>query len=59
MKFGLFYEHQYPRPWSPNGEHKLYNQILDQISLADQIGFDHLWVAEHHFLEEYANISAP
>lgn len=32
---------------------------LDQIELADQLGFDYLWEVEHHFLEEYSHSSAP
>lgn len=59
MQFGLFYEHQHPRPWTEGSELRLYQDALDQIELADRIGFDILWEAEHHFLEEYAHSSAP
>ena len=30
MKFGIFYEHQLPRPWGPDDEHKLLKDALDQ-----------------------------
>jgi alkanesulfonate monooxygenase SsuD/methylene tetrahydromethanopterin reductase-like flavin-dependent oxidoreductase (luciferase family) len=59
MKFGLFYELQLPRPWEPNGELKLYQDALDQVELADKLGYDYAWMVEHHFLEEYSHCPAP
>jgi alkanesulfonate monooxygenase SsuD/methylene tetrahydromethanopterin reductase-like flavin-dependent oxidoreductase (luciferase family) len=59
MKFGIFYEHQLPRDWDENSEHRLFKQSLDQIELADGLGFDYAWEVEHHFLEEYSHSSAP
>ena len=59
MKFGVFYEHQYPRPWTENGEAKLLHEALDQVELADKLGIDYAWEVEHHFLEEYSHSSAP
>jgi alkanesulfonate monooxygenase SsuD/methylene tetrahydromethanopterin reductase-like flavin-dependent oxidoreductase (luciferase family) len=59
MRFGLFYEHQLPRPWTDDSERQLIQDALDQVELADKIGFDHVWEVEHHFLEEYSHSSAP
>ena len=59
MRFGIFYEHQLPRPWAAGAEHKLLKDALDQVELADRLGFDYLWEVEHHFLEEYSHSSAP
>jgi alkanesulfonate monooxygenase SsuD/methylene tetrahydromethanopterin reductase-like flavin-dependent oxidoreductase (luciferase family) len=59
MKLGTFYEHQLPRPWKEGDELKLFQNALDQVELADQLGIDHMWEVEHHFLEEYAHSSAP
>src|SRR3989449_6179923 len=60
MRFGLFYEHQNPRPWEDErSEHRLLKDALDQIELADRVGFDYVWEVEHHFLEEYSHSSAP
>ncbi|MGH0031937.1 MAG: LLM class flavin-dependent oxidoreductase [Myxococcota bacterium] len=59
MKFGVFYEHQLPRPWEEDSEYRLLQQSLDQIELADRLGFDYAWEVEHHFLEEYSHSSAP
>ena len=59
MKFGLFYEHQMPRPWHDGAEYKLFQDALAQVELADELGFDYIWEVEHHFLEEYSHSSAP
>lgn len=59
MKFGIFYEHQLPRPWTEGAEQRLFNEALDQVELADRLGIDYAWEVEHHFLEEYSHSSAP
>ncbi|MDZ7730680.1 MAG: LLM class flavin-dependent oxidoreductase [Natrialbaceae archaeon] len=59
MEFGIFYEHQLPRPWHEGDEHQLYQEALEQIELADDLGIDYVWEVEHHFLEEYSHSSAP
>src|SRR6266480_1964964 len=59
MKFGMFYEHQLPRPWQPDSEHQLIKDALEQVELADNLGMDCVWEVEHHFLEEYSHSSAP
>src|SRR5260370_9888324 len=59
MQFGIFYEHQLPRPWVEGAELKLFQDALDQVELADKLGIDYAWEVEHHFLEEYAHSSAP
>jgi len=59
MKFGLFYEHQLPRPWADDSEHQLLQDALEQVEFADSLGIDYVWEVEHHFLEEYSHSSAP
>src|SRR5712671_8159547 len=59
MKFGLFYEISIPRPWTRETERTVYNNCLEQVKLADELGFDHVWAVEHHFLEEYSHCSSP
>jgi alkanesulfonate monooxygenase SsuD/methylene tetrahydromethanopterin reductase-like flavin-dependent oxidoreductase (luciferase family) len=59
VRFGIFYEHQLPRPWAPESEHRLLTEALEQIELADRSGIDYVWEVEHHFLEEYSHSSAP
>jgi alkanesulfonate monooxygenase SsuD/methylene tetrahydromethanopterin reductase-like flavin-dependent oxidoreductase (luciferase family) len=59
MKFGIFYEHQIPRPWSESSEYDHFQNALAQLELADQCGYDYAWQVEHHFLEEYSHGSSP
>ncbi|MBR1281019.1 LLM class flavin-dependent oxidoreductase [Bradyrhizobium sp. AUGA SZCCT0177] len=59
MKFGIFYELQLPRPWEEGDELRLYQNALTQLETADRLGYDHAWVVEHHFLEEYSHSPSP
>ena len=59
MQFGIFYEHQLPRPWTEDSELRLVQDALEQIELADRLGIQFVWEVEHHFLEEYSHSSAP
>ena len=64
MKFGLFYELQLPKSaeghdWDPDAERRIYDEMLEQVELADKVGFDYVFEVEHHFLEEYSHSSAP
>ncbi|MEV6771993.1 LLM class flavin-dependent oxidoreductase [Nocardia sp. NPDC051030] len=59
MRFGLFYHHQLPKPWTEGSEERLLKESLEQIELADKLGFDCVWETEHHFMEEYSHSSAP
>lgn len=59
MRFGVFYELQLPKPWNEGDEHRLFQEALDQVVLADQLGFDYAWEVEHHFLDEYSHSSSP
>jgi alkanesulfonate monooxygenase SsuD/methylene tetrahydromethanopterin reductase-like flavin-dependent oxidoreductase (luciferase family) len=59
LRFSIFYEHQLPRPWDDGSERRLYENALDQVEIADRVGFDYVWEVEHHFLEEYSHSSAP
>jgi alkanesulfonate monooxygenase SsuD/methylene tetrahydromethanopterin reductase-like flavin-dependent oxidoreductase (luciferase family) len=59
MRFGVFYEMQLPRPWGPDDERKLFHDALEQVVLADRLGFDYAWEVEHHFLDEYSHSSSP
>lgn len=58
MKFGMFYEVQVPRPATPEAEHERLREIVDQVVLAEEMGFENVWFVEHHFLTEWAHSSA-
>ncbi|MBI5506231.1 MAG: LLM class flavin-dependent oxidoreductase [Deltaproteobacteria bacterium] len=59
MRFGVFYELQLPKPWDDLSELRLVEEALEQVELADRLGFDYAWCVEHHFLDEYSHCSAP
>ena len=60
MKFGIIYELQMQKPWDDRvNEYNIYHNALEQIELADRLGFDYAWEVEHHFLEEYSHSSSP
>ncbi len=49
MKFGLFYNLRFPEPWSSDREYEFPWQVLEQITYAEEMGFEGLWLTEHHF----------
>jgi len=59
MKFDLLYELQMPKPHDERSEYRCYHEALEQIELADKLGYDTVWEVEHHFLTEFAHSSAP
>ena len=59
MRFGIFYEMQLPKPWGADDERRLFHEALEQVALADRLGYDYAWEVEHHFLDEYSHSSAP
>ncbi|MGH7894311.1 MAG: LLM class flavin-dependent oxidoreductase [Candidatus Binatia bacterium] len=59
MEFGLFFELSVPRPFTNGIERTVYENSLEQVRLADALGFETVWAVEHHFLEEYSHCSAP
>lgn len=59
MKFDLLYELQIPKPHDERSEWRCYHEALEQIDLADRLGYDTVWEVEHHFLTEFAHSSAP
>ena len=58
LKLDLLYEIDVPKPWPgphPYGQRKAeqeaYAEALEQIKLADKLGFHTTWHVEHHFRE--------
>ena len=51
LNFGLWYDFRNPAPWTvPFGQ--LYGQALEQIAEAERLGFDSVWLTEHHFCDD-------
>jgi len=58
MKCDLFYELSVP-PFGKRTEADVYRETLDELALADSLGFTTAWLVEHHFMPEYSHSSAP
>src|SRR6516225_6469162 len=58
MKFSLIYEAQTTET-SREGDRKVFDDIVEQVVLADELGFDVAWCVEHTALTNYAHMSAP
>ena len=59
MEFGLLYEWQMPMGISRTEESRHFRQMIDQVKLAEEVGFRSVWSVEHHFLEGFSHASAP
>lgn len=51
VDFGLWYDFRNP-PGARRPTEALYAQALEQIAAAERLGFDAVWVSEHHFCED-------
>ncbi|MDE0854774.1 MAG: LLM class flavin-dependent oxidoreductase [Nevskia sp.] len=58
MKFSLIYEAQ-TTDASRAGDRKVFDDIVEQAMLAEEMGFDVIWCVEHTALSNYAHMSAP
>ncbi len=51
VNFGLWYDFRNPAQWrQPFG--RMYGDYLDQIAGAEALGFDSVWLTEHHFCDD-------
>ena len=51
LRFGLWYAFRNPSRWQrPYPE--LYRAVLDQIRFGESIGYDDVWLTEHHFCDD-------
>ena len=58
MKFSLFYEMQISQP-TRQKERECFRACVEQVALADRLGYWGVWEVEHHGLYEYSHSSAP
>src|SRR5205823_7382419 len=67
VKIDLLYEIQpQPKPWPkpfPEGQREVeraaYLETMEQVKLADKLGFETVWFVEHHFREQRSHCPAP
>lgn len=48
MKFGLFMLPSWPEP-DPKHQSRILGEMMEQIEFAEELGYDSVWLAEHHF----------
>lgn len=58
MRFDLFYEMAVP-DFAGKNEPQVFQETLEELALAESIGFHTAWLVEHHFMREYSHCSAP
>lgn len=58
MRFSLIYEAQTTDD-SRAGDRRIFDEIVEQVDLAETLGFDTVWCVEHTALTHYAHMSAP
>ena len=61
MEFGLFTVFDNYKNYVPTFERtpeQFFNEVLDQTVIADRLGYDSVWFAEHHF-SEYGILTTP
>src|SRR5687768_6145716 len=51
MQLGPLYDFRNPKRWE-RPPAQLHAELLEQIVYAAQLGFDSVWVTEHHFVED-------
>jgi alkanesulfonate monooxygenase SsuD/methylene tetrahydromethanopterin reductase-like flavin-dependent oxidoreductase (luciferase family) len=59
VKFGLLYEIEPLRPWGETTVADCFWECLEQVKVAEEVGFSHCFVVEHHFLDQFSVSSAP
>lgn len=58
MQLDLFYELSVP-PIGARTEDRVLHDTLEELELADRLGFGTAWLVEHHFMPGYSHSSAP
>ena len=49
MRFGHFF---YPMNFDPSRDHQAIEDCLQEAELVEELGYDAIWIAEHHFIGE-------
>jgi alkanesulfonate monooxygenase SsuD/methylene tetrahydromethanopterin reductase-like flavin-dependent oxidoreductase (luciferase family) len=58
VRFSILLEVQISQP-SPETERRTFRECIEQVELADTLGYHAVWATEHHGLYEFSHSSAP
>jgi alkanesulfonate monooxygenase SsuD/methylene tetrahydromethanopterin reductase-like flavin-dependent oxidoreductase (luciferase family) len=56
--FAMVYELSVPEPAGRKEERELFASLVEQVKIADEVGFHSVWHVEHHFLKGFSHSSA-
>ncbi len=59
MKFGMFYLLQTSEPRTPQNEYHRFWEAVEEVTYAEEMGFEYAWFAEHHFVPDWSFSSTP
>src|SRR6266540_2404669 len=51
LRFGLWYDFRNPPQWRQDPT-RLYEAIIAQVAQAEALGWDAVWLSEHHFIDD-------
>ena len=49
IRFGITHDFRSSPPFDRSAS-QVYGEALELIDFADELGFDHVWISEHHFV---------
>jgi alkanesulfonate monooxygenase SsuD/methylene tetrahydromethanopterin reductase-like flavin-dependent oxidoreductase (luciferase family) len=59
MKFGILFTSQPDPATEPYPHRAVHDRVAKQVVLADQLGYDYAWIAEHHASTKYGIMPDP
>jgi probable F420-dependent oxidoreductase len=51
ISFGLWYDFRNPAQWRRTDK-EIYDATIEQVAWAETIGYDDVWLTEHHFIDD-------
>jgi alkanesulfonate monooxygenase SsuD/methylene tetrahydromethanopterin reductase-like flavin-dependent oxidoreductase (luciferase family) len=58
LRYGLFHELEV-RGRAQDAERAMFANVIEQVRLAEELGYDSAWFVEHHFTRGFSHSSAP
>ncbi|MBK8960605.1 MAG: LLM class flavin-dependent oxidoreductase [Proteobacteria bacterium] len=54
MRFGVMHDFRNPQRWHVPSP-RFYESMIEQVVAMERMGYDHVWLTEHHFTEDAYN----